>query len=96
MKGKSIDDCTSISCNNLPSAISPRKNRIEIRDTPAENTPKEAIIELKNIIHGSYNNNNLGKDKSSIGKIRTNPKKIQKYITANSAEEKNEKEKKKL
>ena len=47
MKCKSIHDSTSTSCNNLPSAISPRKNGIEIRDTPAENTPKEAIIEPK-------------------------------------------------
>ena len=95
MKGKSIGDCTSTSCNKLSSAISPRKNTIEIRDTPAENAPKKTIIELKNAVHGSYNNSNLGKDKSSIGKTRTNPKKIQKYNIANRAEEKNEKKQKK-
>ena len=76
---------------NLPSAKSPRKNRTEISDTPTENTPKEAIIEPKNVVHGSYNNNNLGKDKSSIDITRTNLKQNQKYNTANSAEEKNEK-----
>ena len=47
MKCKTIDDCTSTSCNILPSAKSPRKNRIEISDTPAQNTPKETIIEQK-------------------------------------------------
>ena len=66
MKCKSIHDCTSTSCNNLPSVISPRKNGIEIKDTRAENKPKEAIIEPKNAVHGSFYNNNLGKDKSSI------------------------------
>ena len=48
MKCKSIDNCTSASCNNLPSAKSPRKNRTEISDTPAEKTPKETIKEPKN------------------------------------------------
>ena len=48
MKCKSIDNCTSTSCNNLPSAKSPRKNRTEINDTPAGNTPKETIKEPKN------------------------------------------------
>ena len=47
MKCKSIDNCTSTSCNNLPSAKSPRKNRTEISDTPAKNTPKETIKEPK-------------------------------------------------
>ena len=56
------------SCNNLPSAKSPTKIRIEISDTPAQ----ETIIEPKNAVHGSYNNNNLGKDKSSIDITRTN------------------------
>ena len=72
MKCKSIDDCTSPSCINRPSAKSPRKNRIEISDTPAENTPKETIIESKNALHGSYNNNNLEKDKRFIAISRTN------------------------
>ena len=48
MKCKSIDNCTSTSCNNLPSAKSPRKNRTEIINTPAENTPKKTIKEPKN------------------------------------------------
>ena len=47
MKCKSIDNSNSTSCNNLPSAKSPRKNRTEISDTPAENTPKETIKEPK-------------------------------------------------
>ena len=85
MKYKSIDDCFSTSCNNLLSTKSPRKNRTEISDTPAENTPVETIIEPKNAVHGSYNSNNLGKDNSSIDITRTNHKKIQKYNTANSA-----------
>ena len=42
------------------------QNRTEISDTPTQNTPKETIIEPKNVVQGSYNNNNLGKDKSSI------------------------------
>ena len=75
MKCKSIDNCTSTSCNNLLSAKSPRKNRIEISDTPAENTLKETIIEPKNAVHGSYNNNNLGKGKSSIDITPTDLKK---------------------
>ena len=54
MKFKSIDDCTSASCNDLPSAKSPRKNRIEISDTPAENTPKETIIEPKMPFMGRF------------------------------------------
>ena len=33
----------------------PEKNGIEIRDTPAENTPKKTIIEPKNVFHGSDN-----------------------------------------
>ena len=74
MKCKSIDNCISTSCNNLPSAKSPRKNRTETGDTPAENTPKETIKEPKNVVHGSYNNNNLRKDKSSIDITRTNLK----------------------
>ena len=94
MNSKSIEDCTSASCNNLPSAKSPRKNRIEISDTPAQNTLKETITEPENPVHGSYNNKNLGKDKSSIDITRTNLKKIQKYNTANSAEEKSEKKQK--
>ena len=96
MKCKSIDNCTSTSCSNLRSAKSPRKNRIEISDTPAENTPKETIKEPKNVIHESYNNNNLRKDKSSIDITQTNLKQNQKYNTANSAEEKNEKKQKKV
>ena len=72
MKCKSIDNCTSTSCINRPSAKSPRKHRIEISDTPAENTPKETIIESKNAVHGSHNNNNLEKDKSSIDITQTN------------------------
>ena len=66
MKCKSIDHCTSTSCNNLLSVTYPRKNKIEIGDTPAQNTPKETIIETKNVVHWSYNNSNLGKYKSSI------------------------------
>ena len=85
MKYKSIDDCFSTSYNNLLSTKSPRKNRTEISDTPAENAPEETIIEPKNAVHGSYNSNNLGKDNSSIDITRTNHKKIQKYNTANSA-----------
>ena len=41
MKCKSIDSYTSTSCINCPSAKSPRKNRIERSDTPAENIPKK-------------------------------------------------------
>ena len=52
--------------------ISQKKNRIEISDTSAQNRPKETIIEPKNVVHGSGNNNNLGKDKSSIDTTRTN------------------------
>ena len=52
MKCKSIDDCTSTSCSNLPSAKSPRKNRIEISDTTAENKPKETMIEPKILFMG--------------------------------------------
>ena len=48
MKCKSIDNCNSTSCNNLPSTKPPRKHRTEISDTPAENTPKETINEPKN------------------------------------------------
>ena len=73
-----------------------QKNRIEISDTPAENTPKETIIETKNVVHGSYHNRNLGKGKSYIDIIRINPKKIQKYNTANSPDEKNEDKLKKI
>ena len=47
MACKSIDDCTSASCNNLPSAKSPIENRIEISDTLVENTPKESNITKK-------------------------------------------------
>ena len=72
MKCESIDDCTSTSCISRPSAKSPRKNRIEISDTPTQNTPKEPITESKNAVHGSYNNNNLEKGKSSIDITRTN------------------------
>ena len=72
MKCKSIDNYTSTSCINCPSAKSPRKNRTEISDTPAENTPKKTIIEPKNAVHRSYNNNKLEKDKSSIDITRTN------------------------
>ena len=36
--------------------ISQKKNRIEISDTTAENTPKETITEPKNAVRGSYNN----------------------------------------
>ena len=85
MKCKFIDDCISTSYNNLLSAKSPRKNRTEISDTPAENTPEETIIEPKNAVHGSYNSNNLGKDNSSIDITLTYPKKIQKYNASNSA-----------
>ena len=88
MKCKFIDDCISTMIGfllNLLSAKSPRKNRTEISDTPAENTPEETIIKPKNAVHGSYNSNNLGKDNSSIDITRTNPKKIQKYNAANSA-----------
>ena len=53
MKCKFIDDCISTSYNNLLSAKSPRKNRTEISDTPAENTPRETIIEPKNAVHAS-------------------------------------------
>ena len=52
MKCKSIDDCTSTSCSNLPSAKSPRKNRIEISDTTAEDKPKETMIEPKILFMG--------------------------------------------
>ena len=48
MKCKSIDNCNSTSCNNFQSPKPPRKNRTEISDTPAENTPKETIKEPKN------------------------------------------------
>lgn len=65
MRCKSIDDCTSTSCNNLPLAKSSRKNRIETSDTPAQNTPEERIIGPKNVVNGSCKNSNLGKDKSS-------------------------------
>ena len=71
MKCKSIDNYTSTSCINCPSTKSPRKNRIEINDTPTENTPKKTIIEPKNAVHRSYNNNNLEKDNSSIDITRT-------------------------
>ena len=47
---------------------------------PAENTPKEAVIEPINTVHGSYHNNSLGKDKSCIEIIRTNPKKFKNLI----------------
>ena len=73
-----------------------QKNRIEISDTPAENTPKETIIETKKGVHGSYHKKNLGKGKSYIDIIRINPKKIQKYNTANSPDEKNEDKLKKI
>ena len=96
MKCKSIDNYTSTSCINCPSAKSPRKNRIEISDTPAENTPKKTIIEPKNAVHRSYNNNNLEKDKSSIDITRTNLEKIQKFNTANNAEKESEKKQKKV
>ena len=96
MKCKFIHDCTSISCNNLPSAISPQKYGIEIRDTPAGNTPKEKIVESKYAIHGSYNNSNLAKDKSSIDITRTNRKENKEYNTANREEEKNEKKQEKV
>ena len=52
MKRKSIDNCTSTSCSNLPSAKSPRKNRIEISDTTAEDKPKETMIEPKILFMG--------------------------------------------
>ena len=96
MKCKSIDDCASALCNNLPSAKSPSKNRIEISDTPAENTPKETITGPKSAVQGSYHNNNLQKDKSCIDIIRANPKKIRKFNTANTEEEQNEKKQKKV
>ena len=54
------------------------------------------MIEPKNAIHGSYNNSNLEKDKSSIDITRTNPKKIQKYNSANRVEKKTEKKQKKV
>ena len=57
-----------------------QKNRIEISDTPAENTPKETIIETKNVVHGSYHKKNLGKGKSYIDIIRINPKKFKNII----------------
>ena len=47
------------------------------------NTPKETIIERKNAVHGSYNNNNLEKDKSTIDITQTNLTKIQEFNTAN-------------
>ena len=47
MKCKSIGNCTSTSCNNLPSPKSPRKNRTEISDTPAEKTPKKQLKNQK-------------------------------------------------
>ena len=43
MKCKSIDNYTSTSCINCPLAKSPKKNKIEISDTPAENTPKKQV-----------------------------------------------------
>ena len=96
MKCNSIDNYSSTSCINCPSAKSPRKNKIEISDTPAENTPKKTIIEPKNAVHRSYNNNNLEKDKSSIDITRTNLEKIQKFNTANNAEKESEKKQKKV
>ena len=54
------------------------------------------MIEPKTAIHGSYNNSDLGKDKSSIDITRTNPKKFQKYNSANRAEEKTKKKQKKV
>ena len=74
MKCKSIDDCTSTLCINRPLEKSPRKSRIEISDTPAQNAPKETIIGPKHVFYVSYNNNNLEKDKSSIGITQTNLK----------------------
>ena len=63
---------------------------------PAENKPKEAIIEPKNAVHGSFNNNNLGKDKSSIDITWTNPQKNQKYNTTNREDKKNQKKQTKV
>ena len=61
---KSINNCTSASCNNLPLVKSPRKSRIETSNTPAKNAQKKIIIESKNVVNEFGNNSNLGKDKS--------------------------------
>ena len=95
MACKSIDDCTSASCNNLPSAKSPIENRTEISETPVENTPKESNTKPKNAIHGSYHKISLRKD-SCIDIIRKNQTKIQKYKTTNSPQGKNEEKQKKV
>ena len=96
MKFKSTDDCTSASCNDLPSAKSPSKNRIEISDTPAENTPKEIIIEPKMPFMGPIITTILEKTKVTLTWFEQILKKNQKYNTANSTEEKNEKNQKKV
>ena len=64
-----IGDCTSTSGNNLPSVKSPRQNITEKSNTPAQNTPKETIIEPKHDVNGSGNNSSLRKGKSSIDMI---------------------------
>ena len=44
-------------------------------DTSVENTPKKTIVEPKNAVHGyAYHYNSLGKDKSYINIMQTNPK----------------------
>ena len=63
---------------------------------PCREYTKGNNYRTQNAVHGSFHNNNLGKDKSYIDIIRTNPKKIKKYNTANSTEEKNEKNQKKV
>ena len=95
MACKSIDDYTSASCNNLPSAKYPVENRTEISDTPVENKPKESDTKPKNAVHGSYHKINLRKD-SCIDIIRINQTKIQKYNTPNSLQEKNEEKQNKV
>ena len=46
---------------------SPReKNSIETSNAPAQNTPKKTIIEPRNVINGSGDNNHLRKSKRSI------------------------------
>ena len=41
-----------------------QKKQVETSNTPAQSTPKETIIEPKNVVNESGNNSNLGKDKS--------------------------------
>ena len=47
-----IGDCTSTSGNNLPSVKSPRQNITEKSNTPAQNTPKETVIEQNMTLMG--------------------------------------------